>query len=165
MKQKAKLRVVLLVGMWFLALGGFLLHLRVHAPGEEARNLVPFLSGLLSLLAVPLLFTFRRTVAYGYVINGMLAIIGTVTMAAFSWNRGLENITAGTLFLNTLFPDIAILWAKFALGLGLFELEQLKSEDQPGRSGRFWRYPNMGWWGVHAAALSTAFTAGFWLWP
>jgi hypothetical protein len=50
------------------------------------------------------------------------------------------------------------------LGKVLFDLEMFKAADAQHRQGRFWRYPNMGWWYVHAAAMSAAFLVGYYLW-
>jgi hypothetical protein len=148
MTQKGNLRVSLIAGIWLLALGGFYLHLTIHPPGSDTEDLIPFIAGLLSAILIPLMFCFKRTVPYAYVLNGMLAIIGTITMAK-----------------SRVFPDIAILWGKFLVGKAIFELELLKNDEQPHRQGRFWRYPNMGWWYVHAGVMTAAFLAGYYLWP
>jgi hypothetical protein len=63
-----------------------------------------------------------------------------------------------------LIPDIVILWGKFLVGKALFDLELFKNDEAPHRQGRFWRYPNMGWWYVHAAGLTAAFLLGYYFW-
>lgn len=148
MTRKQNLRVVLIAALWLLALGGWGLHLFFHPPGEERENWLPFIAGLASLILVPLLFSFKRTLAYAYVLNGMLAIIGTIVMAK-----------------SKLLPDIAVLWAKFLVGKAVFDLEQIKDEQTPRSRGRFWRYPNMGWWWTHLAAMTAVFMLGYTLWP
>jgi len=90
MTQKNNLRITLLVSLWFLALGGWGLHWFLHPPAQEAINLIPFFAGLLSVIAVPLLFSFQGTVPYAYVINGMLAIIGTITMAKITCDASMS---------------------------------------------------------------------------
>lgn len=147
MTQKTSLRISLLTALWFLALGGWGLHWYIHPPAKETSNLIPFYAGLISVIFIPLLFSFKKTVPYAYVLNGMLAIIGTITMAKYK-----------------LLPDIAILWGKFLLGKALFDLELLKSDEAQHRRGRFWRYPNLGWWYVHAASLTGAFLLGYYYW-
>jgi hypothetical protein len=147
MTQKTNLRITLLAGLWFLAFGGLGLHLAIHPPAQETSNLIPFIAGLAAVILIPLLFSFKQTIAYAYVLNGMLAIIGTITMAKFK-----------------LAPDIAILWGKFLLGKALFELELLKNDEAPHRQGRFWRYPNMGYWYVHVVGLTGAFLLGYYYW-
>jgi len=165
MTRKDRLRWVLLAGLWILSLGGWLLHLRIHPLAEDGANWIPFLSGLLSLVIVPWLFLRPATVAYGYVLNGMLVILGTITMANDSLESFRGTLTANALLFRTLFPNILILWGKFFLGQALFELASLKSPDEPVRGGRFWRYPNYGWWAAHLAGFSAVFALGRILWP
>jgi hypothetical protein len=74
------------------------------------------------------------------------------------------NISFETVFVGTLLADIAILWVNFFIGKSLFELEMFKVIDAAVRKGRLFRYPNMGWWGVHVAALSVAYVLGLVIW-
>jgi hypothetical protein len=164
MMQRQKLRLLLVVGLAFVSFGGWLLHGRIHPPSKLGLNTIPFIAGLVSMTVVPLMFLFRKTVAYAYVINGMLVIIGTITMTHFSLAHPPERLTFASVIGRTLFPDIAILFVNFLLGKVIFELELLKGEDTPARHGRFFRYPNMGWWGVHLLALSGVYTLGHFLW-
>jgi hypothetical protein len=164
MAQKQKIHVLLVVGLFLISLGGWLLHMRIHPISKLAPNWIPFLAGLISVTAVPVLFLLRRTRAYGYVINGMLVIIGTITMTHFSLAHPPEQIRFQTLVMGTMLTDILILFTNFILGKTLFELEMLKTEETPARHGRFFRYPNMGWWFVHFFALSTVYILGHFLW-
>jgi hypothetical protein len=164
MIQKRKIRLLLVVGLFFISLGGWLLHMRIHPISKLAVNYVPFVVGLIGVTAVPVMFLFRRTLAYAYVINGMLVIIGTITMSHFSFVHPPDQIRFQTLFMGTMFPDIIVLFTNFMLGKTLFELEMLKTEETPARHGRFFRYPNMGWWFVHLVALSVVYVLGHFLW-
>ena len=87
MRQKQKLRLLLVAGLFFVSLGGWLLHGRIHPPSKLAVNYIPFIAGLISIVAVPTMFLFKRTVAYAYVLNGLLVILGTITMIHFSLDR------------------------------------------------------------------------------
>ena len=116
MLQKQKLRWLLVGGLFFISLGGWILHVRIHPPADFAPNYVPFIAGLISFTAVPAMFLFRKTVAYAYVINGMLVIIGTITMTHYSLANPPEAITFGALIFGTLFPDVVILFTNFMLG-------------------------------------------------
>lgn len=147
MTQKQTLRITLIAAIGFLGLGGWGLHLFIHPPAKEAQNWIPFVAGLLSVILIPLLFSFRKTVAYAYVLNGMLAIVGTITMAKYK-----------------LLPDIVMLFAKFLLGKALFDLELLRDGGAPHRQGRFWRYPNLGWWYAHLVLMTGAFLLGYYFW-
>ena len=164
MKQKQKLRLCLVIALFLVSLGGWLLHVRIHPPSKLAINYIPFVAGLLGMTAVPAMFLFKRTAAYAYVLNGILVIIGTVTMTHFSLAHSPEQITFAAILSRTLLPDILVLFTNFLLGKALFELELLRSEDTLGRRGRFFRYPNTGWWLVHLFALSATYVLGHLLW-
>ena len=164
MVQKHKVRLLLVAGLFFISLGGWLLHMRIHPLHKLPANWVPFFAGLISVTAIPVMFLFRKTLAYAYVINGMLVMIGTITMAHFSFAHPPDQIRFQTLVMGTMFPDILVLFTNFMLGKTLFELEMLKTEETTGRQGRFFRYPNMGWWLVHLFALSVVYVLGHSLW-
>ncbi len=164
MKQKQNIKLLLLSGMVALSLGGWLLHLRVHPMGDAATNWIPFAAGLISILVLPLMFLSKKTLPYAYILNGMFVIIGTITMAHVSIPKLQGNVSIETIFVGTLFADIAILWVKFFIGKALFELDMLKVIDAFVRKGRFLRYPNMGWWGVHAVGLSIVYALGYLIW-
>ncbi len=163
MRQKQKLRLVLVTGLFLISLGGWLLHLRIHPPSKLVANLIPMIAGLMSITALQAMFLFKRTATYAYVINGILVIIGTITMTHFSLVHLPEKITSATVITSTLFPDILILFTNFILGKALFELELFRAEETPARHGRFFRYPNMGWWFVHLFAFSVVYTLGHFL--
>lgn len=164
MTKKQNVKIILLSALFLVSLGGFLLHLRIHQPTARTANYVPFISGILSVIIIPAMFMFRSTTAYAYVINGMLAIIGTITMAHYSLG-GLFSISAAQdIFLKTTMPDIFVLWGKFALGKAIFDFETSASNLDMPHKGRFIRYPNMGWWLVHLVFLSLLYAIGnvFW---
>jgi hypothetical protein len=165
MTLKQNIRVLLVLGLIFVSLGGWMLHVRIHPPTDLARNFIPFITGIIGIIIVPAMFFPKKTRAYAYVINGMMVIIGTITMAHFSLARLAENpVTLEAIFLGTILCDIFILFTNFFIGKALFELDLFSAVDAPMRHGRFWRYPNMGWWWVHVATLSTAYMLEFVLW-
>jgi hypothetical protein len=156
MTRKQTLKTTLITGLVLLALGGWLLHTRTHPPLADADNLVPFISGIISIIILPLMFWFRPTLAYAYVINGMLVILGTITMTHFS------IVKFGQPF--GLIADIALLWGKFAVGKAIFDLDFIKTDQDVQPKGRYFRYPNTGWWLVHLLAWSVVYAAGNILW-
>ena len=158
------LKSTLIVGLIFLAFGGWLLHLRTHPPLMDSDNLVPFISGIVSILILPLLFWFRSTIAYAYVINGFLVILGTITMAHFSIVHFNGPLSLAGILFNTTLADISLLWGKFVVGKALFDLELLRSDQDTIPSGRYFRYPNTGWWLVHLVMLSVVYALGHILW-
>jgi hypothetical protein len=165
MKKKEYLRVILILAIFFLALGGWLLHLRVHSVAKDVENYIPFVAGIISVFIIPVLFFFRSTISFAYLLNGMTVIIGTITMAHFSIENHPQIWTFKTIFLGTLLADIVMLWGKFAVGKALFELDLAASQpDAPMRRGRFFRFPNMGFWFVHVVTLTVVYTIGKYFW-
>ncbi len=164
MNRKKMVKETLIASLFFLALGGWLLHLRIHSPVKGAGYFIPFIAGILSAFCLPFLFCFRRTLAFAYVVNGFLVIIGTITMAHFSIFNFKVPITAANIILTTTLADIMVLWGKFSVGKALFDLEYLKSDTDVVTKGRFFRYPNLGWWWAHLIALTTVYTLGKILW-
>src|SRR5512145_911214 len=116
MKKKDNVRLTLILALFFLALGGWLFHLQYHEPAKDAANYIPTVAGLIIVFITPVLFIFRSTVAFAYLINGMTTIIGTIAMVHFSIKNPPEVWTMKTIFLGTLLADILFLWGKFAVG-------------------------------------------------
>ncbi|MCX5781711.1 MAG: hypothetical protein NT145_03265 [Elusimicrobia bacterium] len=163
MTQKQNIRYLLITGLFFISLGGWLLHLRIHPPAEAISYILPFVLGIISIVIIPFMFLFRNLVQYAYVVNGFFVIIGIITMAHFSYANMRGPISLEGLFLNTTFPDIAILLTKFFIGKALFDLNRMAAVDTP-HTGKYFRYPNMGWWGVHFVLVALVYSAGHLLW-
>ncbi len=164
MNRKKTIKITLVACLFFLALGGWLLHLRIHPLVKDADNIIPLISGIISVFCLPLLFWFGSTITLAYIINGFLAIIGTIVMTQFSIINFQGPVTLESIILTSTFADISILWGKFAVGKALFDLQYLKSDKDITTKGRFFRYPNMGWWWAHLFALAAVYTLGniFW---
>jgi hypothetical protein len=167
MTVKTSIKSILLGALVALALGGFLLHTRVHPIEKNASNFVPFITGILGVIVVPLLYLSKRTISYGYVLNGFSVIVGTVTMAHFSIVHFPSPFALKSIFLNTLLADILLLWGNFFVGKALFDLETFGYAADKEKKGKPFRYPNMGWWFVHLAAVSLVYYIGnlFWRQP
>jgi hypothetical protein len=165
MKKKDYLRLVLILAIFFLALGGWLLHLRIHPTAKDAENYIPFVAGLISVIVIPVLFIFRSTISFAYLLNGMTVIIGTITMTHFTIENHPPVWTLQTIFLGTLLADIILLWGKFAVGKALFDLDSVINRPETQiSSGRFFRFPNMGFWFVHLVTLTAVYTIGRFFW-
>ncbi len=164
MTQKQNIRSLLIFSLLCLSLGGLMLHYRIHPPGELPGNIIPTVAGIISIVVIIPLFYFHRTIAYGYMLNGMIVIIGTIGMLHFSLLHLPHVLTLQVVILKSLLADIIVLWGKFAIGKALFELDLLKKPEDTVRKGRFLRYPNMGWWWVHLAALSIVSALGNLFW-
>jgi hypothetical protein len=51
------------------------------------------------------------------------------------------------------------------VGKALFELESaINQPEAPMRTGRFFRFPNMGFWFVHVFTLTAVYIIGGYLW-
>ncbi len=87
MTTRGSIRLILLGALVVNSLAGFIIHSRVHLISQNPSFIVPFAAGILSIAVIPALFWFKRTLAYGYVLNGFLCILGTVTMAHFAIAR------------------------------------------------------------------------------
>lgn len=124
-------RRALLAALVLLAASGFMLHFRIHNfmnhdPAHPGFNSTYFISNLLPLIDVifvTALFASKKTAVYGYLLNGMLVIFGTVFMAHFSIAELtsksaplLDWITKSTL------PAIGIAWVDFFIGKALYGL-------------------------------------------
>jgi hypothetical protein len=165
MKKKDYFRLVLILAIFFLALGGWLLHLRIHPIAKDAENYIPLVAGFISVFLIPILFIFRSTISFAYLLNGMTVIIGTITMTHFSIENHPQVWTLQTILLGTCLPDILMLWGKFAVGKALFDLDPvINRPDAEISSGRFFRFPNMGFWFVHVVTLTAVYLIGSYFW-
>ena len=164
MTIKAYVKSILLSALIVLGLGGLLLHLRVHPASQNPSNYVALVSGLLSVLLVPLLFGFKKTVHYGYVLNGFLAIVGSIVMAHLSIVHWPTPATLKSILLQTTLADILILWGKFFVGKALFDLEFYGYDAAREKKGIAYRYPNLGWWLIHFVLVAVVYYLGnrFW---
>ena len=164
MTVRTYVKTVLLAALVTVSLGGFLLHTRIHPVSQNTANIIPAISGLLSILVIPVLFSFRKTIEYGYVLNGFLAIIGTIAMSHFSIVYWPSPITLEAIIFKTLLADIAIVWTKFFIGKALFDLEFYGYDPGSVKKGTTYRYPQLGWWLIHLGAISLVYVLGNLLW-
>jgi hypothetical protein len=164
MTVKIYIKSTLLLALIVISLGGLLLHLRIHPVSQNASNFLPLISGVLSVFIVPLLFSSRKTIGYGYTINGFLVIIGTIGMAHFALAHWPEPAKFEEVILKTTLPDIIVLWTKFFIGKAIFDLEFFGYDPVKSKVGLTYRYPNTGWWIIHLVAVSAVYTVGGLLW-
>jgi hypothetical protein len=124
----------LLLALFLVALGGFFLHFRIHPFMVQDKvnpvlfhfsgtNFLAFLFPLTDVVIVTILFAFRRTAVYGFLLNGLIVIYGTVFMTHFSIAQLIgQHLPLQAGLLKSLLPDVAILWADFFLGKALYDL-------------------------------------------
>jgi hypothetical protein len=151
--MKKKIKILLIFGLFFASLGGGWIHYNYHPFAKTGYGWVPFIVGLISVLLIPMLFYFKKTLNLAYLLNGFAVIIGTITMTHFS------------LTIHAIWPDILILWSKFAIGRAIFCLEVYPPESNPKVKGwNLIRYPNLGFWFVHLIAWSLVYFLGSYFW-
>lgn len=131
------IRHLLLTALILMATAALYLHLRIHpflVPVKENPGQTVFVGSflaatilpLLDLIVVSLLFTTRRTAVYGFVLNGMLVILGTVLMTHFAMVK-LSVEPPQPLYLllfKSTLPDIVLAWADFLVAAALYHLWQ-----------------------------------------
>ncbi|MGO9372172.1 MAG: hypothetical protein ACLQBD_08725 [Syntrophobacteraceae bacterium] len=154
----------MLLALIAISLGGMMLHLRIHPVVKNTSNFLPLFSGILSIIIVPLLFSSKKTISYGYTLNGFLVIVGTIAMAHFSVMNWPQPSSLESILLKTTLPDIVVLWTKFFIGKALFDLELFGYDSGRDKIGVTYRYPNTGWWFVHCTAISIVYALSGWLW-
>jgi hypothetical protein len=123
----------LLSALFILALAGLMLHLRIHYfmvpdkmnPGNtivDGTRFLSFIFPLIDVFVVTLLFLSRKTAVYGYLLNGMIVIYGTVFMAHYSLAEMIaKSIPLSQMLLKSTLPDIGIAWADFFVGKALYD--------------------------------------------
>ncbi|MBI4684341.1 MAG: hypothetical protein HY755_03980 [Nitrospirae bacterium] len=131
----------LLISLFVLALSGLMLHYRIHnfmvadpvtkTLSFDGTKFLSFIFPLIDVIAVTALFMSRKTIAYAYLLNGIIVIYGTVFMAHFS----IAELTSRSApfrdwFLKSTLPDIGIAWADFFTGKALYDLHlRIKHND------------------------------------
>jgi hypothetical protein len=125
---------VLLTALFLFAASGLMLHYRIHYfmiadnmnPGSfifDSTRFMATLFPLIDIVLVTALFMTRGTAVYGYLLNGLIVIYGTIFMAHYS----IAEITARSipypaLLLKSTLPDIGIAWGDFLVGKALYDL-------------------------------------------
>ena len=114
--------------LFLISLGGLLLHLRIHPVHVSAVNWVAVVSGVLTCVVVPILFWFRRTVPWAYLITVASVVIGTVGMAWFSVHHWAVPVTVKNVILQSTLADIVILLAKWPLAHQILRKSRVRTD-------------------------------------
>ena len=151
--MKKYLKICLIIALFLVSLSGLGLHYKLHPLDKNLFGYVPFIAGLVSVLVIPTFFMFRKTLHLAYLLNGFMVILGVITMAHY------------TIVKTLILPDIFILLAKYFIGRVIFCIEVLPMNGEMKLSGWNWfRYPNDGFFVVHAILLSVVYMLGNILW-
>lgn len=123
----------LLAALLLLAISGMMLHYRIHkfmVPDKtipsvyviDNTKFLAFLLPLIDVVVVTGLFLSRRTAVYGYLLNGLLIIYGTVLMGHYSIAEIMaRSIPPADWLTKSTLPDIGISWADFLVGKILYD--------------------------------------------
>jgi hypothetical protein len=126
-------RRTLITALFIMAVAGLLLHVRIHpflAPDKlnpslsafNGTNFLAFIFPLLDVFLVTALFMSKRTAVYGYILNGLIVIYGTVFMSHFSIAQFIaQAVPPSKWIINSTLPDIGMAWADFFVGKALFD--------------------------------------------
>jgi len=124
----------LLTALFLFAVSGLMLHYRIHNfliadtsyPGNFIFDNTRFLATLFPLIDVVLvtaLFMSRKTAVYGYLLNGLIVIYGTILMSHFSISEIIaKSIPLSSMLLKSTIADIGIAWGDFFVGKALYDL-------------------------------------------
>ena len=128
-------RRALLATLFLFALAATILHLAAHpvfAPDKDHPGASVFRPSFVSATLLPLLdlalvtwlFRAGRTAAYGYLLNGLIVIFGTVLMGHLGITR-LAVLPASAPLVEWVFKsngvDIILAWADFFAGKALYD--------------------------------------------
>lgn len=103
-------------GLFCMALGGFLLHYRIHPPSKDAFNLIGVLFPLFNTIFLPIMFLSRKTVTWAYVINVTSVVVGVTVMTWYSIANWKDPLTLYNLVFQSTLADSLILIGKLPLG-------------------------------------------------
>lgn len=120
-------RRMLLAAMFLLALGALLIHFTIHPPFESGKvsftNSMASLFPLIDVVLVTWFFSRKNTAAWGYLLNGLIVIYGTVFMTHCGWAKvHTPDTSLWGYILTPTSPDIVIAWADFFMGAVLYKL-------------------------------------------
>ncbi len=104
-----------ILAIFLIALGGLLLHIRIHTLEASAFNIAPRIVGIISIVVLPFLFNSKKTAPLGYVLNLIAIIVGTIAMAYFSISTWNEPVTVSNVILHSTLADILILAARWPI--------------------------------------------------
>ncbi len=101
--------------IFLIALGGLLLHIRIHTLEASAFNIAPRIVGIISIFVLPFLFNSKKTAPLGYAINLIAVVVGAIAMTYFSVTHWQGPVTVSTILMQSTFMDILILAARWPI--------------------------------------------------
>ena len=106
--------------MFFLALGGFLLHYRIH-PFIGVYRLAT-ISSLIDAFLITALLCARGSAIYGLLLKGMLTILGVILMGHFSIFGFIgKNPTLSDWIFKSTLADILVALSGFLIAKAIYD--------------------------------------------
>jgi hypothetical protein len=122
-------RIQLWIALVALAVGAVMLHYRLHPPQGHLTNFWATLFSCIDLFVVSALFLRKSTAVWGLLLNSFLAFIGIIMMTDLTivsvysgWIKTTFAANPVQWIMQTMIPDISILFADFLVGLALYKL-------------------------------------------
>ena len=113
-------RRILIVAMFFLALGGYLLHYRIH-PFVGVYRLAT-ISSLIDAFLITALLCARGSAIYGLLLKGMLTILGIILMGHFSILGFIgKNPTLSDWIFKSTLADILVALSGFLIAKAIYD--------------------------------------------
>lgn len=113
-------RRILIIAMFFLALGGFLLHYRIH-PFVGIYRIARIVS-LLDVFLVTALLCARKSAIYGLLLKGIFTILGAVLMGHLSVAGFIgKNPTFSDWVFKSTLADILIALSGFLIARAIYD--------------------------------------------
>lgn len=103
------------LGLFCMALGGFLLHARIHPPSKDAFNWIAIGFPIFNTFILPSMFFRPKAWRWAYLINATTVVVGVVTMTFYSINTWDKPVTMLNILLGSTMADSLILLARLSL--------------------------------------------------
>ncbi len=122
-----------ILAFFLISLGGLILHLRIHPPGESVFFLLPSLVAALNVLVLPLLYAWPALAPAAFLLTAATVAIGTLGMSYFSAVTWLGPLDPWSLISKSTVPDILVLMAKLPLGWIILARQRPRIQVREGR--------------------------------
>lgn len=114
-----------------ISMGGLLIHIRIHPPGQGFYFWLAAPVAAFSLAVIPILLSRNSTVAWGCLLNAATVLTGVIAMGYYSFIKTEEPASLSYILLDTTFPYILILLAKLPIAHAiLLQMRTLRPKEK-----------------------------------
>lgn len=131
-------RILILIHIG-ITLGGMLMHLKFHSPLKSLYFWWASPVNAVSLLIIPVLYCRPSTAGWGFMVNSLAVLIGTVGMSYYSLLNLERPLTFYRLFIESTLPNILILWTKIPIAYLILLQMQPNREPLQKRGCKEWQ--------------------------